>query len=263
MTQAYKDLDGANRDVESAAKNLEIVEAQNATTLQAARNAVEETTLAEDNLREQTKKAAQARADEALAAEQAREAEEALAEGKKQYAAQLQAELADVTAQAQQAIGKLDNQIAKHQQNIKDIEDAQQRTRTGMAADQQYHKGIGGEGYKYQLDERGLPASMTDWDRANRYAQRAERDAKKADRAASRNQKDYDKLRDKLENGERLTDEEMKKYDKLDRWNRERNGKQKEEAAIKKAEEERKNLEKKSAEAILDIQKKIAKLSYQ
>ena len=67
-------------------------------------------------------------------------------------------------------------------------------------------------------------------------------------------------LRGKEAAGKKLSDREKKRLERLDQWDKERNGKKREEEAIRKKEEEKRQLQEKANEAILEIKKKIDKL---
>lgn len=167
----------------------------------------------------------------------------------------------DLQRNAQSQVDANNRKIQRARQNIADIEKAQDRTRRGMAKDQEVHQGIGGEGFNYETDANGNPADLAGWERAQRYAARADRDAERANRAAKANEKEYGKLRDKLENGEKLSDAEMKKYDKLDKWNKERKGKEKEEQNIMQSEEDNKKILEDTKTAVENIKTKIDELT--
>lgn len=167
----------------------------------------------------------------------------------------------DLQAQAKKRENDNNDKIAKARANIKDIEKAQDRTRKGMAKDKEVHQGIGGAGFKYETDANGNPADLAGWERAQRYAARADRDSQRANRAAAANEREYNNLRNKLENGKPLTDSEMKRYDKLDKWNRERKGKKKEEDNIQNLENDNKKILEDTKTAVESIEQKIDQLT--
>ena len=173
----------------------------------------------------------------------------------------LQSSIMGIQAETAAKVAGIDKQIEQAKQNIEDISKAQDRTRMGMDKDKQVHRGIGGEGYKYETGPDGLPSDLAGWERAQRYAQRADRDNARSNRAATANERELKKLNDKLEKGQRLTDNERKKLDKLKAWDDERNGKQRQEEAIRKAEEAKKKLQEEANKAIKDIRDKIDALT--
>lgn len=164
-------------------------------------------------------------------------------------------------ANAEKQVADIEKQIEQSKNRIKDIQKAQDRTRAGMAKDREKHQGISGRGFNYETDENGNVADLAGWDRAQRYAARADRDAQRANRAAAANEREYDKLRNKLENGDKLTDQEMKKYDKLDKWMNERKGKKREEDNIQNLEDNKKQIMEDMKTTIKNIEQKIENLT--
>lgn len=172
----------------------------------------------------------------------------------------LQNEIKKIREEVTEQTKIIDQEIDVAKKNIADINDAQDRTRMGMAKDHEVHNGIGGEGFKYETTKDGVPADLAGWERAQRYADRADRDAKRAQRAASADEKKLKELRDKEASGKKLTDGEKKKKDKLEQWDKERTGKQKEEERIKKLEEDKKALQTRANEAVIGIERRLANL---
>lgn len=162
---------------------------------------------------------------------------------------------------AAKRVAEIDKQIEKSKNRIKDIDKAQDYTRKGMAKDQEKHQGISGRGFNYETDANGVPADLAGWERAQRYAARADRDEQRGNRAASANEKEYNKLRDALENGKKLSDGEMKKYDKLDKWMKERKGKQKEQENIQNLQNDREQVLEDTKTAVQNIEQKIDRLT--
>lgn len=79
----------------------------------------------------------------------------------------------------------------------------QKMQRRGMESDARRHNGLFGA-YAYSLDENGNINTFRDWKRAGRYAERADRDAKRNDPA----QKKFDRLYMKDMAGKNLTQRE-------------------------------------------------------
>ena len=84
--------------------------------------------------------------------------------------------------------------------------EGQKRTARGMAADQQYHRGISGNGYTYSVDANGNADNFIDWQRANRYAGRAERDAVSQGHRNDSAAKQYERLSKAQARGDKLSD---------------------------------------------------------
>lgn len=173
----------------------------------------------------------------------------------------LQSSIMDIQSQTASKVATIDELIKAAQKNLQEIGKAQDRTRAGMAKDKEVHHGIGGEGFRYDTDANGLPSDLAGWERAQRYAQRADRDNARASRAASANEKQLRNLLDKVDKGKPLTDHERNRLEKLRNWDKERNGKQREEARIKKLQEERDKLQKEANEAIKQIRDKMDALT--
>jgi hypothetical protein len=83
----------------------------------------------------------------------------------------------------------------------------------GMATDQLVHRGISGQGYTYQVGVNGTPDNFIDYQRAQRYGGRAERDAASA---AARNDaaaKRYDRLLEDSILGKKVSDRDQQFMD--------------------------------------------------
>lgn len=173
----------------------------------------------------------------------------------------------DVQAAGNARLRELDRQIEDAQKLAKESEAAKDATRAGMEADQRYHRGIGGEGYKYQTDADGNPLTLADWRRAQRYGVgtkdhpgrlgRNNDSAKKADAAA---QRAYDAAKARRDAGKKLSPKEQKLLDDMDARKKERDGAKEAAEKEKAAREEKEKLEKKMALAVLDINKQLQKL---
>lgn len=79
----------------------------------------------------------------------------------------------------------------------------QKRQQRGMASDRRHHDGLFGA-YEYQLDENGGIKNFRDWQRAGRYAERADRDARRNDPA----ERKFAQLERKDMAGKKLTERE-------------------------------------------------------
>lgn len=238
VENAQKDFADATTAVEVAEKTLEAVIIQTTQRREEANAQITQTKNAEKKLEDAANERAEKLKEKAV----------------------LEDELFDQQKNFGEAIRKANDAIKQAQDNLANIDKAQERTQKGIQTDLAKHQGIGGAGYKWQLDENGNPTSLKDWQRAQRYAERAERDAKKAERAGSANQKKLAELEEKQRKGKYLSDDEKKKLDNLRKWDNEKNGKQREEEKLRKAQADKEKLEREQAEAVKDIRDKLDKL---
>ena len=101
-------------------------------------------------------------------------------------------------------VKKLDAQIDALTLRLKNAKDGIARTGRGQAADAAHTNGLFGP-YQYGGRANG-GENFTDWQRAQRFAEHGDRDAKKAARRDAAAQKRYDRLADEQRRGRRLSD---------------------------------------------------------
>ena len=182
--------------------------------------------MALDKVNEAERKAAEAREKEAKAAE---DAARKLA-AQKSYDDQA----GFIQGLGEQQIGQLTADIKKMREELVQIGKDMGRVREGVETDARVKNGTFGT-YQYRLDGNGNPDNFIDWQRAMRFAERAERDRATREKRDSAFQKKMQDLQDKLDKrGEKaLTDREK---EALKRWNEyqdQKNGRERREAEIK------------------------------
>lgn len=147
-----------------------------------------------------------------LSLEKLRKSNETLA-SKRKKAAELEGQLSALQDQRKQTVKGQERAM----QTVEAVRAAQQAINAGlsagMATDQQVHRGISGQGYTYQVGANGTPDNFIDYQRAQRYGGRAERDAASAaarnDSAARR----YDRLLDDAIQDKKISDRDQKFMD--------------------------------------------------
>lgn len=237
------------------------------------RKATEEIALANKSLQQVDKENELARQKETQAIEEARaslkevtEANQRNAEARDKQtedlkmAEALKQQRTDVQSAGNARIRELDQQIADAQKLAKESADLKDQTRAGMEADKKYHKGIGGEGYKYETDADGNPTNLADWRRAQRYADRAKRDQKTRERSDAAARKAEADAKAKREAGKKLSPKEQKLLDDMEKREKEKKGAEEAAAKEKAAREEKARLEKQMYADVSAINQKLKDL---
>lgn len=111
-------------------------------------------------------------------------------------------------AQMLPELKSLDKRIGALTLRLKSAEDGVKRGERGRAADARHTNGLFGT-YEYGGRSNG-GENFTDWQRGQRYADRADRDAQKAARRDRASQKRYDRLSDEARRGRRLSARDRK-----------------------------------------------------
>ncbi len=231
VTEAEEKLKATEIDVETARAN------QEAGILQSR--------MALDKVNEAERKAAQAREKEAKAAEEA--ARKLAAKNAAQAAYDAQAGF--IQGLGEQQIGQRTADIKKLREEIDQIGKDMGRVREGVETDAKVKNGTFGT-YQYRLDPNGNPDNFIDWQRAMRFAERAERDGATREKRDSAFQKKMQDLQDKLDKrgAKALSDREK---EALKRWNEfqdQKNGRERREAQIKQKQLEIDNIRKRMAD---------------
>lgn len=186
--------------------------------------------IALDKVNEAERKAAEAREKEAKAAEEA--ARKLAAKNDAQAAYEAQAGF--IQGQGEAQIGQLTADIKKMREEVEQIGKDMGRVREGVETDARVKNGTFGT-YQYRLDGNGNPDNFIDWQRAMRFAERAERDRAAREKRDSAFQKKMQDLQDKLDKrGEKALSDREKEA--LKRWNEyqdQKNGRERREAEIK------------------------------
>ena len=213
-----------------AEEKLKAVELNVSTERSNQEAAVLQARIALDKVNEAERKAAEAREKESAAAEEAARKLAAKNAAERDYNAPVES----IKATGNAKIEALAGDIAKIREEIEKIGKDAERTRQGVEMDAHVKNGTFGA-YQYRLDKNGNPNNFIDWQRAQRFAERAERDRKTQAKRDAAYQKKMQGLQEKLEKrGEKaLTDREK---EALKRWNEymdQKNGRQRREAEIK------------------------------
>lgn len=104
----------------------------------------------------------------------------------------------------------LDGNIKNLKDLIKATKDDINRTKKGMAADHAVGTGWGDGGYKYTTDDNGNINNYTDYQRAQRFAERVDRDAKTREKRNNRDANRAKDIRDRLRRGAYVNDYDKK-----------------------------------------------------
>lgn len=173
-------------------------------------------------------------AENAAAAALAREAEaSAKAAEATARRAQLEEEIAYKTATTKSEYElrgeAMEAELAALEARIQAAEASAKRSQAGMDTD--HRVSDFGPAYDYALDANGNISDFTDWQRAQRFGGRAERDQRTADKANSAAEKKAADLQKKLDEGKKLGDNEKKFLDDWNKFNDERNRKNLEQQA--------------------------------
>ena len=236
LNDARKEVTQSTRGVAEAEERLKAVEIgvatermnQEAAVLQ-AKLALEKANLALEKANEAEEKAAKARLKEA---EEAEKAARKLAA--KNDAREMETALAERTAFSEAFIEQLQDDIKKTREEIEKIGKDMGRVREGVETDAKVKNGTFGT-YQYRLDGNGNPDNFIDWQRAMRFAERAERDRATREKRDSAFQKKMQDLQDKLDRrGEKaLTDREKEALKRWNEYQEQKTGRERREAEIK------------------------------
>ena len=274
------DLDAAISQVEGASveADKELVKATERLT--AARSAVESAEIAR-NTELQRQRKAESEADAALAEaedaveaafrEKARAELEAAKEARKAAAkqaakaaaeeerARIQAEgdqnLAATEKDYENQLAKLAGSIARLKRRYDAAEKGIARTQRGQSADAAHTNGLFGP-YQYGGRSNG-GENFIDWDRAQRFAGWGDRDAQKAARRDAAAQKRFDRIRDKLENGESVSGADEAFFDKFKAFQDQKNGAEKLKNALEEAQKRRDKLQQEMKDELTAIKQYI------
>ena len=156
---------------------------------------------------------------------------------------------------AKDEVAGIDKQIKTLKGEIDQIVKMRERASKGMAADRKHHNGLFGE-YQYQTNEKGVIDNFTDWERAQRYAGRAERDARTQQKRADAADKRMEDIGSLLRAGKYVSEGDRRRYNKWRQFREERDGEERRQKQIEA-------LQKKRDEAIVKSEQHLAKLREQ
>lgn len=138
-------------------------------------------------------------------------------------------------------VKRLDAQIDALTLRLKKAQEGIVRTGRGQAADAKHTNGLFGP-YEYGGRANG-GESYTDWQRAQRFAGRADRDAEKAARRDAAAQKRYDRLSEERSKGRRLSDRDKGFMRDWENYQDQKNGAENLQQQLEKAQQARDKLQ--------------------
>ena len=152
-------------------------------------------------------------------------------------------------------ISALDERIERYKAQLKKVEEERNRSERGREADARHKTGIFGP-YNYGGRANG-GEDFTDWQRAQRFAERADRDAEKAARRDARAQSRYDRIMDDLVKGKKVSDADRKFSDDFKKFQDQKDNAKNMRDALEAAQKERDSLQKEMHKTLKDIDKNI------
>lgn len=161
-------------------------------------------------------------------------------------------QIEDLTEKTKESVAELDRQIAAQEAYIEEVKALKDRAQKGMGADAAHTNGIFGP-YDYQTGADGSISDFEDWQRAQRFAGRADRDQANID---NRNRR-LDAEAERLRNKDHLTDSERKRLDQLDKFAKQRADLAAEEKKKKQMEDDRAKQLKRLDENVNEIKKNL------
>ena len=225
LKEARKQERQSVQAVNEATERMKAVEIGVATERENQKASILQARMALDKVNEAERKAAEAREKEAKAAEEAA----------RKLAAQKEAEQreSEVRRDAEGQIAGLQNEIKNLTNEIKQINERNEVAKNGVATE----RGVNnwGPGYAWRTDANGVPDNFIDWQRAMRFAERAERDRATREKRDSAFQKKMQELQERLEKrGEKaLSDREKTQLKAWQEFQNAKNGRQRREQEIK------------------------------
>lgn len=209
--------------------------------------------IALEKANEAEEKAAQARLKEA---EEAEKAAQKLAA--KNAAMDMESALADRTGFSQELAGQLAADVKKLREEIEDINKDMARVREGVEKDAEVKNGLMGV-YQYMLDRNGNPDNFIDWQRAMRYAERAERDRRNREKRDNQYQTKMQELQKRLDKrGEKaLTEREREALKRWNEYQKQKTGREQREAEIKQKQEKIEVIRKQIAQDVKETKEMI------
>ena len=138
-------------------------------------------------------------------------------------------------------VKRLDAQIDALTLRLKKAQEGIARTGRGQAADAKHTNGLFGP-YEYGGRANG-GENYTDWQRAQRFAGRADRDAEKAARRDAAAQKRYDRLSEERSKGRRLSDRDKGFMRDWENYQDQKNGAENLQQQLEKAQQARDKLQ--------------------
>ena len=138
-------------------------------------------------------------------------------------------------------VKRLDAQIDALTLRLKKAQDGIARTGRGQAADAAHTTGVFGP-YQYGGRANG-GENFTDWQRAQRFAERGDRDAEKAARRDAAAQRRYDRLAEERSRGRRLSDRDRGFMRDFEAFQDQKNGAENLQQQLEKAQQARDKLQ--------------------
>lgn len=213
------ELSAARKDLEAATNGVKVAELKHTATVYDLEN--EQTRLEE---------AINKRVDAELRAQEKADA-----------TSEATAKINKLTSKTEEEIAALDAQIEAQKDYVEEIKELHERAKSGMEADAAHTSGLFGP-YNYSTDKNGNINDYEDWQRAQRFAGRADRDRANQERRNQRIADRANELQEKEDSGKKLTADEKKELDRAKKFLEQMKDVKDEEKKRQKLEEERKKL---------------------
>ena len=213
----------ASGAVRLAEKSLEATTIECEIEREKAANAVRSSIDSEMLLVDANEELAQEKEREAAAARMAAKAA-SFGANKQNIAANLMEERAKIDLEGNEKLRNLNTQIEAQKHSMERLTEQMEKAARGMAYDNANSNG----GYNYQTNADGGIDDYYDWERAQRFGGRADRDAERGRRAQAAGRKKLADLRDKrrkaMEDGKKLNDKDQAALDRLEDWEKQLDG---------------------------------------
>lgn len=243
LAEARKQEKAAAQNVASSEAKLELEKATAATAEKQSQISVLSATK---SLRDAEEAAAEAIKKQA---EEAKRAAEATRKKKEEEELAAQAER-EITDRANFRIKQIDERIAILDKKIADALKSTDRANLGVATDHRVSNG--GAAYDYKRNAAGNIADFADWQRAQRYAARGERDAMALERGNAAHARRAERIQAKIDSGKKISAQDQAF---IDNWNKFQNEKN-----AGNLQKEKDQLEKERNEAVVKMRDDLAEI---
>lgn len=157
---------------------------------------------------------------------------------------------------AKNDLSAIDRQIKDISKEIAKIAERRKETGKGMDADHRNHNGLFGA-YQYQTNASGVIDNLTDWERAQRYKGRADRDeATRAKRAETQDRR-MEEIGRRISDGKYVSDFDRRRYGRWQQFKEERDGEDRRKKQIEQLQQKREKAVIDSEKHLKEIRKKM------
>ena len=157
---------------------------------------------------------------------------------------------------AKNDLSAIDRQIKDISKEIAKIAERRKETGKGMDADHRNHNGLFGA-YQYQTNASGVIDNLTDWERAQRYKGRADRDeATRAKRAETQDRR-MEEIGRRISDGKYVSDFDRRRYGRWQQFKEERDGEERRKKQIEQLQQKREKAVIDSEKHLKEIRKKM------